>query len=213
MKIKMVVVDLELSSRAKRIAAAVAVPLLVLGGGAVAYANVPHTWKDGDVLKADELNENFTGLESDVANLKRAQSSNSSFLAHKTQTQSLQSGLGGGVTFDAADFDVAGEFDGSTFTTKTGGIYDVSCTLTWAVNAPGTIGHFGTIVWLNQNTMSGISAGRYGDINGASVEAHGIIKLSANDKLYCQAYQATGTSLSLLGSNSLTRFSAVRLSP
>jgi hypothetical protein len=67
MKIKMIVVDLELSTRAKRIAAAAAIPLLVLGGGAVAYANVPHTWKDGDVLRAEDLNEDFEAHERQVS--------------------------------------------------------------------------------------------------------------------------------------------------
>jgi hypothetical protein len=69
MKIKLIVIDLELSARAKRIAAAVAIPLVVLGGGAVAYANVPHTWKDGDLLTAKDLNGNFDDLDGRVAAL------------------------------------------------------------------------------------------------------------------------------------------------
>ena len=66
MKIKLVVVDLELSTRAKRLAAALAIPLLVLGGGAVAYASVPHTWNDGDTLTAADLNTNFADLDTRV---------------------------------------------------------------------------------------------------------------------------------------------------
>jgi hypothetical protein len=69
MKLKLVVIDFELSARAKRIAAAVVVPLLVLGGGAVAYANVPITWTDGDTLTAADLNLNFNGLDTDIAAL------------------------------------------------------------------------------------------------------------------------------------------------
>jgi microcystin-dependent protein len=59
MRMKMVVVDLELSKRAKRIAATVAVPLLVLAGSAVAYAGEVHEWKDGDPLTAVDLNTAF----------------------------------------------------------------------------------------------------------------------------------------------------------
>jgi hypothetical protein len=70
MKIKMVVVDLELSSRAKRVVAAVAVPLLVMGGSAVAYANVPHSWEDGHTLKAVELNANFDALDQRASKLE-----------------------------------------------------------------------------------------------------------------------------------------------
>jgi hypothetical protein len=63
MKIKVVVIDLELSRRAKRIAAAVAIPLVLLGGAAVGYAEVPRTWKDGETLKAEDLNASFKALD------------------------------------------------------------------------------------------------------------------------------------------------------
>jgi formylglycine-generating enzyme required for sulfatase activity len=63
MKLKLVVMDLELSKRAKRIAAGVLVPVLVIAGGAIAYANVPHTWKDGDTLNATDLNGNFSAVD------------------------------------------------------------------------------------------------------------------------------------------------------
>lgn len=72
MKIKLVVIDLELSARAKRIAAAVLVPALVLGGGAVAYAKVQHTWADGDTLSAADLNGNFNALDQRVTMVEQA---------------------------------------------------------------------------------------------------------------------------------------------
>jgi len=40
----------------------VLVPLLVLAGGAIAYADVPNTFKDGDTLSADKVNQNFQAL-------------------------------------------------------------------------------------------------------------------------------------------------------
>lgn len=70
MKLKLVVIDLELSTRAKRIAAGVLVPVLVLAGGAIAYANVPHTWSNGDTLEAADLNGNFTSLDQRVTALE-----------------------------------------------------------------------------------------------------------------------------------------------
>jgi hypothetical protein len=73
MKFKLFVIDLELSARAKRIAAAVVVPLLVLGGGAVAYANVPHSWADGDTLSAADLNGNFSALDQRVTTVEQAE--------------------------------------------------------------------------------------------------------------------------------------------
>jgi hypothetical protein len=64
-KIKIVVLDLELSrraKRAKRAGAAVAVVLLAVGAGAVAYGSVPKTWTDGETLTAADLNANFAAL-------------------------------------------------------------------------------------------------------------------------------------------------------
>jgi hypothetical protein len=72
MKIRMIVIDPELSRRAKRAWAILLVPVLVAGAGAVAYASVPHVWKNGDVLDAADLNANFakvpTTTEWKVAN-------------------------------------------------------------------------------------------------------------------------------------------------
>ena len=75
MKLKLVVVDLELSKRAKRIAVAALVPVLVIAGGAIAYANVPHSFKDGDVLNAADLNGNFDALDQRITKLEAAAAS------------------------------------------------------------------------------------------------------------------------------------------
>jgi len=70
MKIKLVVMDLELSKRAKRIAAAVLVPALVIAGGAIAYAGTLHVWNDGDMLNSSDLNGNFADHEARIAALE-----------------------------------------------------------------------------------------------------------------------------------------------
>ncbi|MBK8256808.1 MAG: hypothetical protein IPK82_29565 [Polyangiaceae bacterium] len=72
MKIKLAVIDLELSTRAKRIAAAVVVQLFVLGGAAVAYANVEHTWSEGELLTAAHLNGTFEKLDERITSLEAA---------------------------------------------------------------------------------------------------------------------------------------------
>jgi hypothetical protein len=71
MKLKLVVVDLELSKRAKRVMAAALVPVFVVAGGAVAYANVLHVWAQGDTLNASDLNSNFAGLDGRVTTLEK----------------------------------------------------------------------------------------------------------------------------------------------
>lgn len=63
MKLKLVVVDLELSLRQKYIGAgATAVASLVVGAS-VATADVPHTFVAGDTLTAVALTENFASID------------------------------------------------------------------------------------------------------------------------------------------------------
>ena len=72
MKIKVMVIDLEMSSRAKRMAIRFGVPVAILmSAAAVAYANVPHTFKDGDVLTSVDLNGNFDALDKRIAALEK----------------------------------------------------------------------------------------------------------------------------------------------
>jgi hypothetical protein len=56
MKFNFVVIDLDLSRRAKRVATGVAVALLVAGVGTIAFAGVANTWADGDTMTAAGLN-------------------------------------------------------------------------------------------------------------------------------------------------------------
>ncbi len=72
MKLKLVVVDLELSRRARRIAVLGAVCAAVLGGAALAGASVPHAWSDGEVLSATDLNANFAALDARLGAVEQA---------------------------------------------------------------------------------------------------------------------------------------------
>ena len=80
MKVKVVVVDLEIPPRVKRWAFRIAIPAIIIGLGTIAYAAVPLTvWTTGQALKAVDLNANFTalngsfmGLDSRVATLETA---------------------------------------------------------------------------------------------------------------------------------------------
>lgn len=71
MKLKLVVVDFEISPRARKLLVRVGLPIaFVLGGSALAYANVPKTWNAGDPLKAADLNENFSSLDARLVALE-----------------------------------------------------------------------------------------------------------------------------------------------
>jgi hypothetical protein len=67
MKVQMVVVDLELSRRARRwLVRAGAFVAMMAGAVAIAYAAVPKTWTANQVLTADDLNANFAAVDGKV---------------------------------------------------------------------------------------------------------------------------------------------------
>lgn len=71
MKLKLMIVDLEVPPKVKRVALRLGVAGLVVGGGAgVAWAAMPHTFSAGEKLKAAELNENFAAMETRLAKLE-----------------------------------------------------------------------------------------------------------------------------------------------
>ena len=65
-----ITIDTELSVRAKRIMLALGIPAIVLGGGAVAYASVKHTFTMGDKLSAQFMNDNFVDLDARLAKVE-----------------------------------------------------------------------------------------------------------------------------------------------
>lgn len=71
MKLKMVVVDLELTLRQKRLGASGLAVAAMLAAGA-AWADVPNTFVAGETLKAADLNEKFATLEGDLFNANAA---------------------------------------------------------------------------------------------------------------------------------------------
>jgi hypothetical protein len=91
MKLKLVVVDLELSSLQRRIVGAAIVPAMLLGGAVVAYASVPHSWADGDVLLAEDLNANFAALDARIAELEGQATG-----ALQAQVDAIEAGLAAG---------------------------------------------------------------------------------------------------------------------
>jgi hypothetical protein len=61
--------DFEISPRVKRVLKIGACAGIVLGAS-VAYATVPNTFMDGDVLSAQKMNDNFTSLDTRVTKLE-----------------------------------------------------------------------------------------------------------------------------------------------
>jgi hypothetical protein len=66
MKLKVVIVDLEIPPRVKKWALRLGIPALVLSLAAVALAAPLHTWNTGDVLQAADLDGNFANLQGQI---------------------------------------------------------------------------------------------------------------------------------------------------
>jgi hypothetical protein len=67
MKLKMVIVDLEIPPRVKKWGLRIGVSVGVLTAGAVALAGTPlHVWNTGDTLQAADLNANFSNLQGQI---------------------------------------------------------------------------------------------------------------------------------------------------
>jgi hypothetical protein len=71
MKLKVIVVDLEIPSNAKRWAVRLSIPIGVLGIAAMAFGAAPlHSWNTGDKLEAADLNGNFANLQGEISVLQ-----------------------------------------------------------------------------------------------------------------------------------------------
>ncbi len=118
MKLRFVIVDLEIAPHIKRRLVRAGIAAGVLTFGVVAFAATPlHTWSNGDTLQATDLNGNFANLQSQIL-------SPSFFYAQQTGGVGVASGTGVPFNFPtlAAGFANAG---GTAFTIPATGVYVV----------------------------------------------------------------------------------------
>src|SRR5215468_3750362 len=123
MKLKVVVIDTEISPQVKKWALRVGLPLTVLfGSGAIAWAATGslHTWATGDTLTAADLNGNFNSLQGQITTAALAPRTPSAFRAWLTTAQSIPSGEGTLVAFDHVAHDLGTEYNAGagSFTAK-----------------------------------------------------------------------------------------------
>lgn len=236
MKLKIVVLDLELTSRQKRIAAFLLVPAIVFGGGAIAYANVLHTWNDGDTLTAADLNGNFdtlngsldtvnssvAALDTRITKLEGSAAANpSAFRAHLSGTVAVpSSGIGvSHVLFDQVNYDLGAEYNPGTgnFTAKQAGVYMATCQYD-AGNLPNPGGGETDIV-IYKNNGSGAtnqviaSGSQVMNVPSKVVFVEGTVQLAQGETLNCGFIQTIQGSLAV-GNASYpenTNFSVTRL--
>jgi hypothetical protein len=224
MKLKVVIVDVEIPPHVKRWALRLGIPLaLVLGGGAVAWAAGLVVWSDGQALKAADLNGNFTYLEGQIAGdgglqarltqLEGEVHPASAFRANRASPLSVTNEETQ-VTFDNVLFDLANEYDAATgvFSPKNAGIYLIKCSFFYTATTPDTT--FTAALFNNAGELDGTdlqsSVAGQNFVTGVTTVAD----LSAGDSVTCYTLQQTGVSQSLVvqtGSEDRNTFSAARL--
>ncbi|MGH7298636.1 MAG: C1q-like domain-containing protein [Polyangiaceae bacterium] len=197
MKIKVVVVDLEIPPRTKKWGLRIGIPAVVLlAGGAIAYAAGMVTWSSGQTLTASDLNNNFSYLQGEIAALQGQAHPASGFRATLTTPTSVPQGNGTQVPFNNELFDLGDEYNATTgvFTPKNAGIYLVMCALQYEGQAPGAAGGWDVHIadGTNEIIRTDVPVGPQG-----SVETAVLTQLAAGDAVSCVTYQTTSGSQAL----------------
>ena len=210
MKIKIVVIDLEIPSRVRKWALRVGIPVgVLLGEGAVAWAAGLHTWKQGDTLNAADLNGNFSALDARLTTVEGRVLPPSAFRATRTTAMSVPTSTSTPITFDSVLFDLGTEYSTTTgvFTPKNAGTYLITCETDFL--------SVGSSLWGAEVRDGAIELGAT-DIESAGAgmpmnpEVVAIVKLAAGDTVTCNAQQNTGTAQPLALRGRVT-FGASRL--
>jgi hypothetical protein len=212
MKLKIVVVDFELSSRAKKWGLWLGLPLTVLfGAGSIAWANGLKTWQSGDTLQASDLNANFQYMQDQITALQQAHTP-SAFRAHISNPASISipSRVDTASVFDTVEFDLGSEYTPGTgvFSPKKDGTYLLHCSQAYATRLGGAYVGYMQVNGQAVDATNIVAAadGAYGDTPNAA-----ILRLKAGDSVQCFTYQNSGTAQNLLGFSYEQTFSAARL--
>ncbi|HKO93832.1 MAG TPA: hypothetical protein VJU61_21910 [Polyangiaceae bacterium] len=217
MKLKVVVIDLEMPPTLKRWLLRGAVTLS-LAGAALAYAAPAHVWSNGETLTAEHLNAAFADLDTRLSAIDgrvgklegKLNVNGSAFLATRTTAQDIPHGADTTMVFNEEYFDESDEYDPSTgvFTPKTSGFYEVGCS--WEADVASDAG-------FNFYAEAGIKfgdnpfyVGFYGDAREANRSARTIAKVDAGTPIRCIAYQSSGMTVRSTAQLD-TKFEAIRL--
>jgi hypothetical protein len=215
MKLKVVIVDLEIPPRVKKWALRVGIPLgVVLGGGAVAWTAAGLVnFTAGTTLTAMDLNNSFAYLQGEITTTTFGTRTPSAFRASLATPTTIMNSTNTAVTFDSLDYDLGSEYSttAGTFTVAHSGIYQVHCGLSYS-SAGGADWYAqlvknGAIFIASSWAVTTIGAG------DAAPSLDGTFHFSAGDVIKCSTFQSSGSAqpLFLGSSNERCSFSAARL--
>ncbi len=214
MKLKVVIVDLEIPRRAKKWGLRIGIPAAVLlGGGAVAYAAGLVTWSSGQTLQASDLNGNFTYVQGEITALQAEVHPASAFHAWATASPQFASGSVTTVVFDHVEFDLGSEYDSTTgvFTAKNAGYYLVQCQLIFYNGSSSAAYEIGLSIYDNTTEVAEMSWAVPED-DFPQPEITNLVHVAAGDTLTCAVAQYSGAAQAFfLGDPKRLTFSAARL--
>jgi len=195
MKLKLVVMDLELTRRQKMALSAGLGGALVLVA-AVASADVQKVWQSGEVLTAADLNENFAQIDGRVTALEEPPSA---VLAHKAASQPIAGGIGAVVTFGSEDFDPSNELDPATgtFTAARDGYYHVDCNISYSGSSPGCI----TLNVQLGDASQAAQAFNCGPMGAESMSVSAVVQLAAAETVGCVVENSNSVANMIVGGN------------
>jgi hypothetical protein len=217
MKLKVVVIDLEVPPRVKKWGLRLGIPLgVLLGGGAVAYAAALVTWSNGQVLTAADLNNNFSQLQSQITALQGQAHAASAFSAQLTNATPFPSTAVypyNTVVFNSVSYDLGAEYGPTTgvFSPHAAGTYLLQCSANF-VAQDGV--RMTTAIMKNVNTEVAASDAQAGTAGqNLSSFAFGIVQLAVGDSVTCDIWQDGPSTSVFVTAPYLDRnsFSAARL--
>ncbi len=225
MKLKLVIVDLEISPRVKKWALRAGIPAAAVILGGVAYAGSPvPSFTSGEALTAANMNalvNAINALQTSVAAVQAQTYPPSGFSANILAGLPYFPTNNTAIIFDNDNFDLAGEYSTSTgtFTPANTGTYLLTCTLYWrgqnlGGTEPGNAWYNVTHVQVNGADV--ITNGQPTTLNDdVSVEATVLVGLNAGDAVTCVGNQedtATGSGAAQLNGGATNNvFSGVRV--
>jgi hypothetical protein len=208
-KLKVLVIDLDMSPALKRWLL-LGASTLILAGATLAYAAPAHVWSNGDTLTAEHLNAAFGDLDARLAKLEAAAAqSRSAFLATRSTAQDVPNSVDTTLVLGQEYFDDSDEYDVATgiFKPKREGFYEIGCSWEADVSAVGTVFYAEAGISVNGEK---VYAGVISDAREANRSVRTIAKLDAGDQVTCIAFQDSGITIRTTAQLD-TKFEAIRL--
>jgi hypothetical protein len=192
MKLK-IEIDLGLSPSAKKWSVRLGVPVVLLVAGGIAFAGLPGGYADGQPLTAEALTNNFNYLQNEITTAALGQRVPSAFQAQLSGSIVVSSGSAQVVLFDQVKYDLASEYASNSgqFVPKNSGVYAVQCSF---LIAPSPVAPFEADI---ETTGGELASTNVENNGGGNITASAIVQLSANQPVWCQLLQTSGSQFTI----------------